>query len=152
MSDSVILWMVAHQGPLSMGFSRQDYWSWLSFPPPGDLLDPGMEPASLMSHALAGRFFTTSIALFLDGNIIVEWNKHVCDIVFLGLNHLKKVIHNKRMDTQDVLKIYRAGSGKVFAFWTKTGTRIKVYPCIYKRKIRQNIKPKNNRQAIAYSI
>ena len=72
MYDSVILWMVAHQGPLSMGFSRQDYWSWLSFPPPGDLLDPGMEPASLMSHALAGRFFTTSIALFLDGNIIVE--------------------------------------------------------------------------------
>ena len=56
------------------------------------------------------------------------------------------------MDIQDVLKIYRAGSGKVFAFWTKTGTRIKVYPWIYKRKIRQNIKPKNNRQAIAYSL
>ena len=76
----------------------------------------------------------------------------MCDIVSSGLNHLKKVIHNKIMDIQDVLKIYRAGSGKVFAFWTKTGTRIKVYPWIYKRKIRQNIKPKNNRQAIAYSL
>ena len=56
------------------------------------------------------------------------------------------------MDIQDVLKIYRAGSGKVFAFWIKTGRRIKVYPWIYKRQIRQNIKSKNNRQAITYSL
>ena len=38
--------MVAHQAPLSMGFSRQEYWSGLSCPPPGDLPDPGDEPAS----------------------------------------------------------------------------------------------------------
>ena len=38
--------MVAHQAPLSMGFSRQEYWSGLSCPPPGDLPDPGTEPAS----------------------------------------------------------------------------------------------------------
>ena len=37
-------WTVAHQAPLSMGFSRQEYWSGLSFPPPGDLPDPGTEP------------------------------------------------------------------------------------------------------------
>ena len=37
---------VAHQAPLSMGFSRQEYWSWLSFPSPGDLSDPGVEPRS----------------------------------------------------------------------------------------------------------
>ena len=43
-----------------MGFSRQEYWSGLPFPPPGDLPDPGIEPTSLMSPALAGRFFTTS--------------------------------------------------------------------------------------------
>ena len=43
-----------------MGFSRQEYWSGLSFPPPGDLLDPGIEPVSLTSPALAGRFFITS--------------------------------------------------------------------------------------------
>ena len=48
------------QGPPSMGFSRQEYWSGLPFPPPGDLHDPGIEPTSLASLALAGRFLTTS--------------------------------------------------------------------------------------------
>ena len=56
----IILWTVAHQAPLSMGFYRQEYWSGSPCPPPGDLPDPGMEPASLMSPALAGRFFTTN--------------------------------------------------------------------------------------------
>ena len=46
--------------PLSMGFSRQEYWSGLPCPPPGDLPDPEIEPVSLMSPALAGGFFTTS--------------------------------------------------------------------------------------------
>ena len=46
------------QAPLSMGFSRQEYWSGLSFPPPEDLLDPWIEPTSPVSPALAGRFFT----------------------------------------------------------------------------------------------
>ena len=45
-------WPVAHQAPLSLGFSRQEYWSGLSCPPPGDLPDPGIE------SALTGRFFT----------------------------------------------------------------------------------------------
>ena len=53
------LWTVAHQAPLSMGFSRQEYWSGLPFPPTGHLPDPRIEPASLKSLALAGRFFTT---------------------------------------------------------------------------------------------
>ena len=43
----VIPWTVAHQAPLSMGFSRQKYWSELSFPPPEDLLDPGIKPGFL---------------------------------------------------------------------------------------------------------
>ena len=60
MSNSAILWTVACQAPLSMGFFRQRYWSELSCPPPGDLLHPGIEPTSLMSPAQAGRFFTTS--------------------------------------------------------------------------------------------
>ena len=47
-------WTVARQAPLFMGFSRQEYWIGLLFPPPGDLADPGVEPASL---ALAGKFF-----------------------------------------------------------------------------------------------
>ena len=50
---------VVLQGPLSMGFSRQEYWSGLPFPSPGDLPNPGIKPASLMSLALAGRFVST---------------------------------------------------------------------------------------------
>ena len=53
-------WIVAHQVPLSMEFSRQEYWSRLPLPPPGELLDPGIEPMSLESPpVLTGRFFTT---------------------------------------------------------------------------------------------
>ena len=54
------LWIIAYQAPLSMGFSRQECWSGLSCPPPGDLPNPGMEPTSLKSPALAGKFFTTN--------------------------------------------------------------------------------------------
>ena len=53
------LWTVAHQAPLSMGFFRQEYWSGLPCPPPGDLPNPGIEPTVLMSPALAGRSFNT---------------------------------------------------------------------------------------------
>ena len=53
-------WTIACQASLFMGFSRQEYWSGLPYPPPGDLPNPGIEPASLMSPALAGRFFTAS--------------------------------------------------------------------------------------------
>ena len=56
----VILWTGACQAPLSKGFSRQEYWSELPCPPPGDLPNPGTELMSLMSPALAGGFFTTS--------------------------------------------------------------------------------------------
>ena len=54
---SVTSWTVARQAPLSMKFSRQEYWSGLSFPSQGDLPDPGIKPASLESPALAGGFF-----------------------------------------------------------------------------------------------
>ena len=54
------LWTVALQAPLCMGF-----WSGLPFPSPRDLLNPGSEPTSLMSPALAGGFFTTSATLRL---------------------------------------------------------------------------------------
>ena len=59
-SDSATPPTVAHQAPLSVGFSRQDYWSGLPCPPAGDLPDPGIEPLSLSAPALAGEFFTTS--------------------------------------------------------------------------------------------
>ena len=59
-SDSVIPLTVAHQALPSMGFSRQEYWSGLPFPPPGDLPNPGIEP---VSSALAGGFFTYFLLL-----------------------------------------------------------------------------------------
>ena len=64
----VTLCTVALQASLSMGFSRQEYWSGLPCPPPGDLSDPGVETASLLSHALASRFFTSS----------TTWEAYVC--------------------------------------------------------------------------
>ena len=56
----VILWTVAQQDPLFMGFSRQEFWSGLPCPPPRDLPNPGIEPVSLKSPALAGGFLTTA--------------------------------------------------------------------------------------------
>ena len=56
----VTLWTVAHQAPLSMGFSRQEYCNGLPYSPPGFLSNPEIKPKSLTSPALAGRFFTTS--------------------------------------------------------------------------------------------
>ena len=53
-------WTVACQASLSMGFSRQEYWSGLPFPSAGNIPDPRIKPTSLMSPALAGGFFTTS--------------------------------------------------------------------------------------------
>ena len=52
-------WTVVHQVSLSMGFSRQEYWSGFPFPSLGALPNPGIEPMSLVSPALAGGFFTT---------------------------------------------------------------------------------------------
>ena len=53
-------WTVASQAPLSMEFSRQEYWSTLPFPTPGDLPSPGIAPRSAASLELVGRFFTAS--------------------------------------------------------------------------------------------
>ena len=56
---SMTLWTAALQAPLSMEFSRQEHWSGLPCPTPGDLPNPGIERMSLMSPTLAGGFFTT---------------------------------------------------------------------------------------------
>ena len=66
----VTLWTVAHQAPLSLGFSRQEYWSGLPCLPPGDLPTPGIKPAS---PALAGRLFTTS----------TTWETHIMQIYII---------------------------------------------------------------------
>ena len=54
------LWTLVHKDPLFIRFLRQEYWSGLLFPPPGDIPKPGVKPMSLKSPALAGVFFTTS--------------------------------------------------------------------------------------------
>ena len=59
MSNSATLCTIAHQTPLPMGLPRQEYWGGLPFLTPGDLLNPGMEPISPTSPALASRFITT---------------------------------------------------------------------------------------------
>ena len=53
----VMVWTIAHQAPLSMGFSRQEHWSGLPFPSPEDLPNPGIEPASFTCPALVGGIF-----------------------------------------------------------------------------------------------
>ena len=78
------LWIIALQAPLSMGFSRQEYWSGPLCPAPGHLTNPGIKPLSLMSPALAVSFFTTSTAWevqkgmpidksSLSGNVNESW-------------------------------------------------------------------------------
>ena len=61
MSDSVTPWTVARQARLSMEFPRQESWSGLPFPTPGDLPDPGIEPVSSAAAALTGGFLTTEL-------------------------------------------------------------------------------------------
>ena len=70
MSDCATLWTVACQASLSMESSRQEYWSGLPCPPPGDHPNPGTEPVSLMSPALAYGCFTTS-----DTWEALPWNR-----------------------------------------------------------------------------
>ena len=82
----VIPWSVAHQAPLSMGFLRQEYWSGLPFPSPGGFPDPGIEPASLASPAVAGVFFTTvppqvHLCHILDS--LYKWYHMIFVFVFL---------------------------------------------------------------------
>ena len=67
----VTLWTVAGQARLSMGFSRQEYWSRFPCPPSGNLPNPGIEHMSLKSLALADRFFTTSATWEAQNNVSV---------------------------------------------------------------------------------
>ena len=93
---------VACQAPLSMGFSKQEYWSGLPCPPPRDLPEPGMEPTSLKPSALAGGFFTTSASWdhrqggFIAGLSVLThwaacyWERQSCPCSLLTLTQLYK--------------------------------------------------------------
>ena len=84
-------WTVAHQAPLSLEFSEQEYWGGLPFPPPEDLPNTGTEPASL---ALAGRLFTTAQpgkplpkrALLLLLWLRIHFQEHMHKLLFTSLS------------------------------------------------------------------
>ena len=78
----VTLWTVAGQAPLSVGFSRQDYWSGMPFPTPGDLPDPRIKPMSLAPPTLASGFFTTEPP---GKPHFLNWKKPVCTLIDDGL-------------------------------------------------------------------
>ena len=90
---------IAYQAPLSMGFSRQEHWSVLSFPPPRDLPDLGIEPTSPASPALAGGFFTTSATLEVQ-NI---WCGNLQMLLLQGLQMLRTGLE-RRVCTEWELK------------------------------------------------
>ena len=81
-------WTVAHQAPLSTGFSRQEYWSGLPFPSPRDLADPGIKTTSHMSSALIDGFFATSATWEAQysqinkslKNTVVLWRQMTCSV------------------------------------------------------------------------
>ena len=111
---------VAHQAPVSMGFSRQEHWSGLPCPPPGGLPHPRMESASLTSPALVGRFFITS-ATWEARNIYKE-------------NRIMKTIFMSLVDVRVcLLEFTRGGSCSVIHLlqYHKIGL-ITIQPCYYK--------------------
>ena len=81
-------WAIVHQVPLSMGFSRQEYWSGLLCPPPGDLPDPGIEPVSLLSPVLAGECFTTSANWEAGNSLVYTYILSLLDLLPTPGSHL----------------------------------------------------------------
>ena len=79
------LWTVAHQAPLSIEFSRQEYWIGLRCLPPGDLPDPGIEPESLVSPALAVGFFTTRTTW--EASVLSIWPTKIKTLFHTKLAH-----------------------------------------------------------------
>ena len=113
-------WTAAHQAPPSLGFSKQEHWSGVSFPPPGGLLDPGIEAMSLASPALAGTLSLHLYHLHHLGSsshwikwLNVGWRAGICswddfpNSVFMagqsttvllwwcGVGNCKKIVHSK---------------------------------------------------------
>ena len=72
----VTLWTIAHQAPPSLGFSRQEYWSGLPFPSPGDLLDLQIQPKTFTSPELAGCFFITQFPVNNHFHWPAEYPRH----------------------------------------------------------------------------
>ena len=90
----------AVQPTKAMGFPRQEYWSGLPFPPPGDLPNPGIKPTYSAAPALASKFFTTEPPgkppknTTLDKLVFVSFACHIIDVVFLwAVSNLSGCVH-----------------------------------------------------------
>ena len=93
-------WTVACQVPLSITFSRQEYWSGLPCPPKGDLPDPWIESVTLMSSALAGGFFTTSATWEAQILLYVHITQAFSRIITFHLS-----LHSTTLTMKIILKI-----------------------------------------------
>ena len=93
-NTSATTWTVAHQAPLSMGFSRQEYQKGLPFPTPGNLPEPGIEHTS---PALAGRFYTTE-----PPRKFIENCFHLNFSVECGPSTLPQFLFKKHLTSSDV--------------------------------------------------
>ena len=76
-------WTTAHQTPLAMEFSRQEYWNGLPFPFSRDFPNPGMEPESLLSPVAAGGFFTTSATYGSSFKVVLDTSPSVFSLSLL---------------------------------------------------------------------
>ena len=126
---SVTLRTVARQAPLSMGFSRQEYRSRLPCPPPGDLPDPGIEPASLMSPALADRFFTTRTiweAQSTNPSQPLRPNSILVKIPLCGETRVKFLIHETLWCARNVTVKKRKATAD---WWASRGVEWGDWPC-----------------------
>ena len=108
---SVTPWTVDYQAPLFMEFSRWDYWSGLSFPPPGYLPNPGTEHTALASSALAGRIFTTAP----PGKSQLYFDLHDLQGPHLSSRHFKSITHHNCMITSITISSLKA-SNSLFNF------------------------------------
>ena len=98
----VTLWTLVCQAPLFMKFSRQEYWSGLPCPPPGDLPDPWMKTMSLGSPALAGGFFTTSatwevhivLKVYLFKNLVILHQDEITLKLYSRKKYINEIISN----------------------------------------------------------
>ena len=95
-------WTVACQSPLAMKFSRQEYWSQLPFPTPGDPRNPGIEPAFLVSPALAGRLFT----------IVLPCSKLIQRFNTILMKISKSFCQNYQVDSESYMKRKRPRNAK----------------------------------------
>ena len=102
----VTLRTVTHQAPLSMEFSRQEYWSGLPCPPPADFPYSGIEPKSLMFPALAGRFFTTSTTWDAQYITLLVYNQDVSRTGLLRGLWEKELLQASLLGLQKALFLY----------------------------------------------